>query len=38
LVPVVVWAITSGGMRIAFILFVAAGITPSMASWPSAST
>ena len=27
LVPIVVWAITSGGMRIAFFLFVAAGIS-----------
>ena len=27
LVPIVVWAITSGGMRIAFILFVVAGIS-----------
>jgi cardiolipin synthase (CMP-forming) len=26
-VPIVVWAITSGGMRIAFFLFVAAGIS-----------
>ena len=27
LVPIVVWAITSGGMRIAFFLFLAAGIS-----------
>ena len=39
LVPVVVWAITSGEMRIAFLLFLApASATPSTASSPSAST
>ena len=27
LVPIVVWAITSGGMRVAFFLFLAAGIS-----------
>ena len=30
LVPIVVWAITSGGMRIAFILFLAAGISDAV--------
>jgi cardiolipin synthase (CMP-forming) len=30
LVPIVVWAITSGGMRIAFLLFVAAGISDAV--------
>jgi cardiolipin synthase len=30
LVPVVVWAITSGGMRIAFLLFLAAGISDAV--------
>jgi len=29
-VPIVVWAITSGGMRIAFILFLAAGISDAV--------
>ena len=28
--PIVVWAITSGGMRIAFILFLAAGISDAV--------
>jgi len=30
LVPIVVWAITSGGMRVAFFLFVAAGISDAV--------
>jgi cardiolipin synthase len=30
LVPVVVWAITTGGMRIAFLLFLAAGISDAI--------
>jgi cardiolipin synthase len=30
MVPLVVWAITSGGMRIAFILFVAAGVSDAV--------
>jgi len=30
LVPVVIWAITAGEMRVAFILFVAAGITDAV--------
>jgi cardiolipin synthase len=30
LVPIVVWAITSGGMRIAFLLFLAAGISDAV--------
>ena len=30
LVPVVIWAITAGEMRVAFILFLAAGITDAV--------
>src|SRR5205809_7753780 len=30
LVPVVIWAITAGEMRVAFILFLAAGITDAI--------
>ncbi len=39
LVPVVIWAITSGNMLLAFWLFVAAGISDaSTASLPRSST